>query len=54
MVLGEIRTGKAGGVDVRAKKEPCEREPLDELHFEQQAIIFYKELGSPPFLIATM
>jgi hypothetical protein len=30
--FGEIKEGKTGGVGVCAKKLPCERDPLRELH----------------------
>lgn len=51
VVIGEILLGKAGGVELRAKKRPCERDPLELLHREQQAIIFSRLTGSPPDLM---
>lgn len=51
MVIGEIELGKAGGVELRAKKTPCERDPLALLHRAQHAIMFSKLTGSPPDLI---
>jgi hypothetical protein len=41
-------------VEPDAKKTPCERDPLDELHLLQQATIFSKLIGSPPDLMLTM
>ncbi len=52
--LGEILLGKAGGVELPAKKTPCERDPLALLHREQQAIMLSKLTGFPPDLILCM
>ena len=54
MVIGEILLGKAGGVELRAKKAPCERDPLDELQGLQAVIIFSRLIGSPPDLMLTI
>jgi len=53
VVIGEVWIGKAGGVETRAKKTPCERDPLDELHRLQQANKLDGSTGFPPFLILT-
>ena len=52
--LGERLPEKAGGVELDAKKTPCERDPLLELHRLQQATIFSRLIGSPPALMLTM
>ena len=54
MVFGEVWIGKAGGVELDAKKRPCERDPLELLHRLQQAIILSRLIGSPPALILTI
>ncbi len=54
MVIGEILLGKAGGVELRAKKTACERDPFDELHDLQHATIFSRLTGSPPLLMLIM
>jgi len=54
VVLGEILLGKAGGVERRAKKRPCERDPLELLHRLQHATIFSRLIGSPPALMLCM
>jgi hypothetical protein len=50
VVFGEILPGKAGGVEIDAKKRACERDPLELLHRLQHAIMFSRLNGSPPDL----
>jgi hypothetical protein len=54
VVFGEKLLGKAGGVDVDAKKTPFEREPLELLHRRQALTKLSKLSGSPPALIEIM
>jgi hypothetical protein len=54
VVFGEILLGKAGGVELDAKKRPCERDPLRLLHGRQQEIMLSRLTGSPPDLILIM
>jgi hypothetical protein len=49
--IGYILPEKTGGVNVRAKKEPCERDPLRELQVVQQLTKLSYASGSPPSLI---
>jgi hypothetical protein len=49
--LGERGGQKTGGVNVRAKKEPCERDPLRELHEAQHETRLSNAKGSPPDLM---
>ena len=49
--IGYILPEKTGGVNLRAKKEPCERDPLRELQVAQLETRLSKAKGSPPSLI---
>lgn len=53
VVFGEKLLGKAGGVELAAKKTPCEREPFELLHRLQAATQFSISSGLPPALILT-
>jgi hypothetical protein len=47
VVFGEKLLGKAGGANVRAKKTPFEREPLELLH-RRQALTKLSKLKASP------
>ena len=49
--IGDILEEKTGGVAVRAKKTPSERDPFLLLHDAQQLTRLSNAMGSPPLMI---
>ena len=49
--IGYILPEKTGGVALRAKKEPSDRDPLLLLHDAQQLTRLSNAIGSPPCII---
>ena len=54
MVLGEILLGKAGGVELDAKKTPCERLPLLELQLLHAVTMFSISMANSGALLIGM
>jgi hypothetical protein len=49
--IGYILPEKTGGVALRAKKEPSDRDPLLLLHLAQQLTRLSNAMGSPPWMM---
>ena len=52
--VGEGKPGKTGGVRLRSKKTPCEREPLLELHGLQQLTMLLISMANSGALLTGM